>query len=250
MPSPQMRKRRTARAPEHELRIKPIHAPRRAAAKVAPARKSPSAARHFSQRAQAEPLMRAGRSASASEFLLKPKSAVRRRPARADAYPELISEAELRSLQRRESFRQPIELSGPIALEGAPHTERLHAPLATAVPQPSSSAPRRAVRSAPLLTRLLRHLQFLIARLSAWLKSRPAARLTRRGQAALAQLTALKGLVQAEMGDSMDMVAAEVAYGQAYYALMRESQGHYRAHKGKGSEDYRAHIESFLRQMP
>jgi hypothetical protein len=100
------------------------------------------------------------------------------------------------------------------------------------------------------LEAFFKSLALFVQRLIAMLSPRKRRMLTARGWDALAKLEMLYALLSAGPEDNMDYVALRVAFGQAYFAMMQTSEQHYRAHRGRGQEDYSAQFDGFLRQLP
>jgi len=144
--------------------------------------------------------------------------------------PELISDEELRSEQRK------------LAKLAITPAEIVLPPM-----QQSFSARKKTGRFDEL--REILH-AFVLWVLSAFAKKKKARMLTKRGIEAMDQLHALSALYRATtVADGMDGVALEAAFGEAYYHIMQESKRHYCSHKGNSqeSENYAAHLEHFAR---
>lgn len=95
----------------------------------------------------------------------------------------------------------------------------------------------------------------ILRRLKQWLRGHPRARLTLEGQRALASLEQLHRLLRIEFDEGgMDLVAFQVAYGQAYYSVLEASRRHHASSRAKpkpeAPENYQSYFEQFLRQMP
>jgi hypothetical protein len=158
---------------------------------------------------------------------------------------EWVSEQEIAAQRTQQQMDEPLHLTSSLQSQSAFLLSTQSTLLSSApVSIPARASPSRLARlRAMLLTYVRRLIAFLFPKL--------ADRRTARGQKALEQLQSLADLLRAEFdGEGMDLVAYQVAFGQAYYNVMTASRENYKRHKGKEPEDYKSYFEDFLRQMP
>lgn len=144
-------------------------------------------------------------------------------------HPELISEEELASEQRKLLHAKVI--SQQIILPEA------------------SAASKVRFEKKSRIKALRAWAAAAFASFVAWVASlRKKRKVTLRGERALGNLQSLSDLYFATSAvDGMDIVAFRAAFGEAYYHILTESRTRNKHHHAKDSEDYSMHLEQFAR---